>query len=339
MTDLDNHYVGIGTETPQQKLHVKGRIRFTGRNSDSSKGGPAAAEFFADTSGDLFAFHVVSITDHPLAFGTATHAPDMVLWQDGSLSLGRESVAAPTRTVSSHEVLRLTRPGAGNSGGTGGSYITLGTSSGQQLTRIAQQPSVGGYDLAFHTWRGAGGLQEKMRIGSDGNVVIGGSTVPTSGKLHVAGDVVADGKITAANIQANFQDVAEWVPSVDDLSPGTVVVLEPSHRNTVQASFREYDQSVAGVVSGQPGVILGQPGASKELIATTGRVHVRVDATRHPIRVGDLLVTSNRIGTAMRSQPVAIGDVKIHRPGTIIGKALEPLPRGSGEILVLLSLQ
>jgi hypothetical protein len=41
----------------------------------------------------------------------------------------------------------------------------------------------------------------------------------------------------------------------------------------------------------------------------------------------------------MKSQPVDLGGVLIHRPGTIIGKALEPLPSGEGEILVLLSLQ
>lgn len=36
---------------------------------------------------------------------------------------------------------------------------------------------------------------------------------------------------------------------------------------------------------------------------------------------------------------VELGCVKIHCPGTIIGKALEPLASGTGEILVLLSLQ
>jgi hypothetical protein len=41
----------------------------------------------------------------------------------------------------------------------------------------------------------------------------------------------------------------------------------------------------------------------------------------------------------MKSQPIDIGGVQIHRPGTVIGKALEPLPSGEGEILVLLSLQ
>jgi hypothetical protein len=44
-------------------------------------------------------------------------------------------------------------------------------------------------------------------------------------------------------------------------------------------------------------------------------------------------------GVAMRSEPVSIGGVAMHRPGTLIGKALESLDKGTGEILVLLSLQ
>jgi hypothetical protein len=41
----------------------------------------------------------------------------------------------------------------------------------------------------------------------------------------------------------------------------------------------------------------------------------------------------------MKSIPVDLGGTQIHRPGTIIGKALEPMESGTGEILVLLSLQ
>ena len=64
-----------------------------------------------------------------------------------------------------------------------------------------------------------------------------------------------------------------------------------------------------------------------------------VDVSRSAIRVGDLLVTSNRPGVAMRSVPIEVGGTKIHRPATLIGNALEPLDSGEGEILVLLSLQ
>lgn len=41
----------------------------------------------------------------------------------------------------------------------------------------------------------------------------------------------------------------------------------------------------------------------------------------------------------MRSIPLSVAGAQMHRPGTVLGKALEPLPEGEGEILVLLSLQ
>ena len=66
---------------------------------------------------------------------------------------------------------------------------------------------------------------------------------------------------------------------------------------------------------------------------------VKVDATAEPIKVGDLLVTSDKDGVAKRSDPLSLGGVPIHRPGTLIGKALAPIAKGTGEILVLLSLQ
>src|SRR5215207_9362043 len=71
----------------------------------------------------------------------------------------------------------------------------------------------------------------------------------------------------------------------------------------------------------------------------TGRVKVKVDASNGPIQIGDLLVTADKEGFAMKSVPVEIGGIRMHRPGTLIGKALEPLAKGTGEILVLLSLQ
>ncbi|HYR29983.1 MAG TPA: hypothetical protein VEU30_16050, partial [Thermoanaerobaculia bacterium] len=169
----------------------------------------------------------------------------------------------------------------------------------------------------------------RMTITTTGNVGIG-TDVPTA-KLHVAGDVFVSG-----NIGAKYQDVAEWVPATSDLAAGTVVVLNPNAINEVTASSRAYDTTVAGVVSDQPGILLGEGAANKERIATTGRVRIRVDATAAAVAVGDLLVTSDRPGYAMKSLPVDVGGALMHRPGTIVGKALEPLHEGTGEILVLL---
>jgi hypothetical protein len=194
-----------------------------------------------------------------------------------------------------------------------------------------------GYSLTFLTKSDSGIATDRMRITSDGKVGIGTAT-PTA-PLHVVGDAHVTGTVTAGNIQAHYQDLAEWVPAAENLDPGSVVVLDPAVNNQVMASTAPYDSTVAGVVSVQPGIILGVGGESKEQIATTGRVKVRVDATAAPIRIGDLLVTSGKRGMAMRSSAIDVGGIAIHRPGTVIGKALEPLAGGEGEILVLLSLQ
>ena len=167
---------------------------------------------------------------------------------------------------------------------------------------------------------------------NDGNVGIG--TANPVAKLDVDGDIRVSG-----NINAKYQDVAEWVPTTQKLQAGTVVVLAAGERNHVAASTTAYDTRVAGVVSAQPGIALGEAGEGKALVATTGRVKVKVDATQAPVEVGDLLVTSDHEGYAMKSEPVLIGKRRFHAPGTIVGKALEPLAGGTGEILVLLSLQ
>lgn len=169
---------------------------------------------------------------------------------------------------------------------------------------------------------------------------VGVNTPNPAEKLHVTGNVKIVGSIdVTGNINAKYQDMAEWVESSQELPAGTVVVLDPTKSNQVIASTQSYDSRVAGVISLRPGVVLGERGEGRVLVATTGRVRVKVEATNGPIQIGDLLVTSEKSGVAMKSVPVEIGGVRIHRPGTLIGKALEPLAEGIGEILVLLSLQ
>ena len=195
-----------------------------------------------------------------------------------------------------------------------------------------------GQSFVFKQLTGASSHTDLVTFMAGGNVGIG--TVSPSAKLHVVGTAYITSNLTVdGNIAAKYQDVAEWVPAGHAISAGTVVVLDPEQSNHVLPSSRAYDTSVAGVVSAKPGVILGEGGEGKVMVATTGRVRVKVDATNAPIRVGDLLVTSDKEGFAMRSQPLDLGGTPIHRPGTLIGKALEPLDKGAGEILVLLSLQ
>ena len=177
-----------------------------------------------------------------------------------------------------------------------------------------------------------------LTLTTGGNVGIG-TTSPTA-RLHVAGNASVSGNVTVdGNIAAKYQDVAEWVEAREPLEAGSIVVIDAAAKNRVMASARSYDTSVAGAVSAQPGVVLGEPGDGKVLVAQSGRVRIKADARYGAIRPGDLLVTSPTKGHAMRSRPVNLGGHGVHRPGTLIGKALEALPRGQGEILVLLTLQ
>lgn len=176
------------------------------------------------------------------------------------------------------------------------------------------------------------GNATRISISSGGNVGIG--TTSPGALLHVAGNAQVDG-----NIGAKYQDIAEWVTAADNPPPGTVVVLDPSTSNRVVSASRPYDFRVAGVVSSKPGIILGHKAADEVQIAHSGRVKVKVDAQYGPIAVGDLLVTSPTPGHAMRSTPIEVAGTLVHRPGTLLGKALEPLAQGQQEILILLMLQ
>jgi len=186
--------------------------------------------------------------------------------------------------------------------------------------------------LVFGTRYQGGHIKEAMAIDENSRVGIG--TTDPQALLHVAGDARIDG-----NIAAKYQDVAEWVESSQKLEPGTVVVIDVKNFNRVVPSTLAYDTGIAGVVSEEPGLLLGEAGNGKYKISHSGRVKTKVDASFGAIRPGDLLVASSIPGVAMKSEPFECNGRRIHQPGTILGKALEAIDEGEGMILVLISLQ
>lgn len=343
----NNGNAGIGTTTPAYKFTVSGTGAYNGAGSAQI----AVNNTTATTgrtwnlhSGDDGSFQIFrsddSLTKLYFPAGNATSAAFL----NGNVGIGTTTPAA-----------KLAVAGTITQGN--GAYWTLDTSVvPNDWTMIGSTDATTQRWLHFGYRLGdvvGGAYTDSAKINfyngaavfgiNGGNVGIG--TAAPSAKLDVAGNVNASGNlnatgtITGGNIVAKYQDVAEWVPAIHALPAGTVVVLNPDKSNQVRASFTTYDTRVAGVVSTQPGIALGESGVNKVLVATTGRVKVKVDASRSPIRVGDLLVTSDTEGLAMKSEPVMISGRPFHSPGTLIGKALEPLASGAGEILVLLSLQ
>jgi hypothetical protein len=68
-------------------------------------------------------------------------------------------------------------------------------------------------------------------------------------------------------------------------------------------------------------------------------VPVNASAENGAISPGDLLTTSATPGYAMKATPITVGGVTFYRPGTIVGKALQALDGGTGQIQALVALQ
>ncbi len=371
-------FVGIGTTSPLNQFHVNstgyGMIRVSGAgaggvNFRDNAAGPDQKQYQWYSRGGKF--YMALASDDDLSY---TRANILVANAAGQVGVGTESPSALLHADRSQNGMTALFASNGSAGAGASTTLRAGLNpndlaadyTAMTILSAGWVPGVGGAFLKGKTGLlessgsnfGIGNLSstepiifyttaartERMRINADGAVGIGtspgaGLKLDVNGAANVGGNLNVTGNITGANIQATYQDVAEWVPSVQKLTPGTVVILDTRNANHVVASSAAYDTKVAGVVSAEPGVILGVGGEGKLKVATTGRVRMRVDASRGAIKVGDLLVTSGAEGVAMKSVPIDLGGVAIHRPGTIIGKALEPLEKGTGEILVLLSLQ
>jgi len=332
--------VGIGTTSPGSVLDIRTTEPVV--NIQATTGVNRAFQTFNNTGGQAY-------------FGLDNSAGNG-MYSSGGAAYSLSLIGAGTNPIKfGHTNAEVTILNGGNVGiGTASPYTKLQVAGGDisidadhairkagDNSIIAYSSSLPGIAIGSGTTTdqviiNAGGY-ERARILTNGNVGIG-KTDPGY-KLDVNGTINSNSTITANNIVAKYQDVAEWVPASEKLTAGTVVVLDSTKSNQVTSSTVSYDTRVAGVVSEQPGIALGEKSDRKVLVATTGRVKVKVDVSKGAIHIGDLLVTSDVPGVAMRSEPVEFAGRKMHMPGTLIGKALEPLEKGKGEILVLLSLQ
>jgi hypothetical protein len=131
---------------------------------------------------------------------------------------------------------------------------------------------------------------------------------------------------------AVYNDLAEFLPSIERVEPGDVVVWD---EGGVRACDRNSHTGVIGVVSDTFGPILGgNPSWSVEEtmksgefapVALAGRVWVKAVG---PIERFDLLESSEIKGHARRSSE--------NKRGVVIGKALESLPEGETKRICML---
>ncbi|MEI7512929.1 MAG: hypothetical protein WCK01_05760 [Candidatus Uhrbacteria bacterium] len=142
------------------------------------------------------------------------------------------------------------------------------------------------------------------------------STCPTT----VTGtSILADNSITA-----NAFDLAETYSVTGAVTPGDVVMMDPSASSTVKlADGTPYNPKVLGIVSTRAGFVLGWNEGAQ--VALSGHVPTHVNMENGPILVGDALTTSHVPGEAMKAT----------KAGMIIGYALEDVSTtGTAEVFV-----
>jgi hypothetical protein len=149
-----------------------------------------------------------------------------------------------------------------------------------------------------------------------------GTSSGTSTIVRAGGQMIAY-KISGA-------DLAEAYYTKDNtIMPGDVVQIDGTLPAGVKKSTSAYNGQALGIVSTQPGMILGDPtdalsGNKPVLLALNGRVPVKISMENGPVEAGDYLTTSSTPGYAMKAT----------RAGPTIGKALESYT-GSGNGVVL----
>jgi hypothetical protein len=214
----------------------------------------------------------------------------------------------------------------GQNNGTNG-YAVWGQGGNGAIGVLGQTNS----STRFGVWAYNSGTGVALRAEGSGNLIEAWSLSPVNVRFRVDnnGNVTADGAFTSP-----AADFAELLPAVPGLEPGDVLVIQAE--GTLGLSDRAYQSTVVGVYSTEP-AFLGGAGidadrTGKVPLAVVGIVPVKASAENGVIRPGDMLTASDTPGHAMRAGT----DAPV---GTVIGKALTSLERGSGMIRMLVTLQ
>lgn len=341
-----NGNVGIGTDVPQKRLHVKGNADVLALEGSNH----AYIEWYPDgyTAGRKAWLGFGNANDNNLTICNQIAGADIVL-----------SPASGNVQVKGTLTLRELKM----QDASGHDLISLGLFEHPNIQNRFAYLHVGGQNPPVEgvvEVRNAAGRTTVALNGSSANITLGDGQIAGSLQVRNASakrTILVDGAsgdiflydaserrtihldAQAGDIILENADCAEEfdIAAVAALEPGTVVVLDDDGK--LGASAEAYDRRVAGVISGagayRPGIVLDRQAtdAPRQPVALVGKVYCKVDASFGAISVGDLLTTAPTSGHAMRANDPA------QAFGAVLGKALRSLSEGRGLIPILVALQ
>ena len=179
--------------------------------------------------------------------------------------------------------------------------------------------------------------------GSSGNIAIFQSGGFNAARIDKTGRGFFDGG--TQNSGADLAEAFDVEGSPADYEPGDVLLISTTTDRTLVKSTQAYSTLVAGVYATKPGVLLTEDQVAANAITganpllrqipmgVIGVIPTKVCNQNGPVKRGDILVTSDKPGYAMKA------DLNILKPGQAIGKALEEFNGVTGRIRVLVNVK
>ena len=256
---------------------------------------------------------------------TATSDPTITLAGDlsGSATLTNLGNATLTATLTKDPTITLTGDVTGS-----GTMTNLGNVS--FVTTIAANSVALGTDTTgSYVQQGAtsgSGISGSVNSEAGTFTVTSNATSANTANTIVFRDASGDfsaGIITATATQARYADVAENFKVNEFADAGTVMVF---NKDGLLVTSNHYaDPMLVGVVSTDPAHLLNKDLLNGQPIALAGQVPCKVVG---PVKVGDLLTTSNTPGYA------TVLDLNDWKPGITVGKSMENCGIGKHKITV-----
>jgi hypothetical protein len=193
--------------------------------------------------------------------------------------------------------------------GTVGTYNGGGTSSTEHISATIVNGATTGQNVTF---------------------AFAQSTSNGTATIVKAGSSLLAYKLTGADLAEAYQTKDRTI------GPGDIVSADGSLAAGVKKSQGAYDSKVLGIVSTNPGTVLGDPTMTPTgmpvLLALSGRIPVKVSTENGPVEAGDYLTPSSTPGVAMKAT----------QPGQMVGKALESFtssdPNAQGIVMAFANL-
>jgi hypothetical protein len=231
--------------------------------------------------------------------------------------------------------------------GIGGRFEVAGTGGASAVSAVSTGATGNNYGIYTNVlsatgwsgyFQGGRGIYAERLAINDAVSAVAYNTVGTAAATHTAaGEIENSSDLFIADdleiggtgwSTGGYTDLAEMVAYSGEGEAGDVIVIDKNYDNTAKIATEPYDQSVLGVISEKPSLIITGGIKEGKLLAVAGRIPTKVTNINGAIHRGDPLTTSSMPGYAMKATA----------PGPIVGKALGECNESECNIWVFLNV-